>query len=271
MGPEQRCQTTSRTRPSRTRSPAASLSPRAARPATRPLARSRQATSWRAGAAAGGAISAGAPKLGCTGRPLGGAATGALSAGAISAGAPKLECTGRPLGGAAAGVLSAGGIKLESKRGLLDHAAAGAPSAGAIIKLESTGRLSLAQLSRHFGGTVPPPASRWRPCCFGCPPCLVIGVFRRDERRSLSCSSPLHLLCCLRAAHALAAARALRPLLWDRPRWPQRALRPLLWDRPRRAARRALRLRQLLLLHRALGQSARLPLLSTPPARRRGR
>jgi len=44
-------------------------------------------------------------------------------------------------------------------------------------------------------------------------------------------------------------------------RWPQRALRPLLWeDRPRRAARRALRLRQLLLLHRALGQSARLPL-----------
>jgi len=48
-----------------------------------------------------------------------------------------------------------------------------------------------------------------------------------------------------------------------RTRWPQRALRPLLWDRPRRAARRALRLRQLLLLHRAPGQSARLPLLST--------
>ena len=48
-----------------------------------------------------------------------------------------------------------------------------------------------------------------------------------------------------------------------RTRWPQRALRPLLWDRPRRAARHALRLRQLLLLHRALGQSARLPLLST--------
>ena len=49
-----------------------------------------------------------------------------------------------------------------------------------------------------------------------------------------------------------------------RTRWPQRALRPLLWDHPRRAARRALRHRQLLLLHRALGQSARLPLPSTP-------
>jgi len=48
-----------------------------------------------------------------------------------------------------------------------------------------------------------------------------------------------------------------------RTRWPQRALRLLLWDRPHRAARRALRLRQLLLLHRALGQSARLPLLFT--------
>jgi len=87
-----------------------------------------------------------------TGRPPGDTAAGALStgklesrrgppggaaAGAISAGAPKLECTP---GGAAAGALSAGAIKLESKRGLLDHAAAGAPSAGAIIKLESTGR-----------------------------------------------------------------------------------------------------------------------------------
>jgi len=46
----------------------------------------------------------------------------------------------------------------------------------------------------------------------------LFGVFRRDEGRSLSCCSPLHLLCCLRAAHALAAARALGPLLWDRPR-----------------------------------------------------
>jgi len=50
MGPEQRSPTTSRTRPTRTRSPAAFLSPPAARPATRPLARSRQA-SWRAGTA----------------------------------------------------------------------------------------------------------------------------------------------------------------------------------------------------------------------------
>jgi len=48
--PEQRSPTTCRTRPTRTRSPAASLSPRAACPATRPLARSRQA-SWRAGTA----------------------------------------------------------------------------------------------------------------------------------------------------------------------------------------------------------------------------
>jgi len=117
MGLEQRSPTTYRTRPTSTRSPAASLSPRAARPATRPLARSRQA-SWRAGAALhGGAV-----------------------AGAISAGALKLESTGRPPGGAAAGALSAGAIKLESKCGLLGHAAASALSAGAIIKLESTGR-----------------------------------------------------------------------------------------------------------------------------------
>jgi len=68
-----------------------------------------------------------------------------------------------------------------------------------------------------------------------------------------------------------------------RTRWPQRALRPLLWDRPRRAARRALRLRELFLLHRAPGQSARrtgsnpnpnptpLPLLSTEKERERER
>jgi len=84
-----------------------------------------------------------------TGRPPGDTAAGALL---ILAGAPKLECTGRPpggaaagalwtgAGGAAAGALLAGVIKLESERGLLDHAAAGAPSADAIIKLESTGR-----------------------------------------------------------------------------------------------------------------------------------
>jgi len=106
--------------------------------------------------------------------------------------------------------------------------------------------LLLAQLSRHRGGG--PRGARALPCppltpvLFRVP--ALFGVFRRNERRSLYCS-PLHLFCCLRAAHALAAARpapaALRPS-------------PL---------RRALRLRQLLLLHRALGQSARLPLLST--------
>jgi len=59
----------------------------------------------------------------------------------------------------------------------------------------------------------------------------------------------LVLLCCISSAVCTL-----------RTRWPQRALRPLLWDRPRRTARRALRPRQLLLLHRAPGQSARLPL-----------
>jgi len=36
----------------------------------------------------------------------------------------------------------------------------------------------------------------------------LFGVFRRDEQRSLSCCSPLHLLCCL-AAHARARAGLL--------------------------------------------------------------
>jgi len=83
-----------------------------------------------------------------TGCPPGDTAAGALStgklesgrggaaAGAISAGAPKLECTGRPPGGAAAGVLSAGAIKIESERSLLGPAAASALSAGTITKLE---------------------------------------------------------------------------------------------------------------------------------------
>ena len=44
---------------------------------------------------------------------------------------------GHPRGDAAAGALLAGAIKIESKRGLLGHAAAGAPSAGAIIVTES--------------------------------------------------------------------------------------------------------------------------------------
>jgi len=92
---------------------------------------------------------------------------------------------------------------------------------------------------------VPPLARRWRPCCFECPPCLVCFVVSIGVRF-------LVLLRCI--SSAVCALRT---------RWPQRALRPLLWDRPRRAARRALRLRQLLLLHRALGQSARLPLLSS--------
>jgi len=83
------------------------------------------------GGAAAGAISAGAPKLECTGRPPGGAAAGALSAGAI-----KLESTGRPPDDAAAGALSAGAIKIESERGLLGPAAASALSAGTITKLE---------------------------------------------------------------------------------------------------------------------------------------
>jgi len=63
-------------------------------------------------------------------------------------------------------------------------------------------------------------------------------------------SSGVRFLVCLRCISSAVCAL--------RTRWPQRALRPLLWDRPRRAARRALRLRQLLLLHRAPGQSARL-------------
>jgi len=91
-------------------------------------------------------------------------------------------------------------------------------------------------------GARAPPCPPLAPVLFRVP--ALFGVFRRGERRSLSCSSPLHLLCL-------------------RTHWPLRALRPLLWDRPRRAARRALRLRQLLLLHRAMGQSARLPLLCT--------
>jgi len=67
-----------------------------------------------------------------------------------------------------------------------------------------------------------------------CPPCpplapvlfrvpALFGVFRRVERRSLSCSSPLHLLCCLRAAHALAAARPAPAALGPSP--PRRAPR----------------------------------------------
>jgi len=108
--------------------------------------------------------------------------------------------------------------------------------------------LLLAQLSRHRGGAVPPPARRWRPCCvlFRVP--ALFGVFRRDERRSLSCSSPLHLLCCLRAAHALAAARPAPATLG--PSSPRRAPRAAPPAAPPAAPRTG-------------PQSARLPLLST--------
>ena len=84
----------------------------------------------------------------------------------------------------------------------------------------------LAQLlSRRVGG--PCPLARRLVWCF----VVSSGV----RFLVLPIASPLHLLCCLRTAHALAAARPA-PC----------ALRP---------PRRALRLRQLLLLHRALGQS----------------
>ena len=56
----------------------------------------------------------------------------------------------------------------------------------------------LAQLSRHRGGAVPPAARRWRPCCFGCPPCLVCFVISQRRRAfllscvvlSASCAEP---------------------------------------------------------------------------------
>ena len=73
------------------------------------------------------------------------------------------------------------------------------------VTLSSSSSLLLAQLSRHRGGPVPPPARRWRPCCFGCPPGLVFGVFRRVERRSLSGSSP-----CFSVASPLLSARCAR-------------------------------------------------------------
>ena len=81
----------------------------------------------------------------------------------------------------------------------------------------------LAQLSRHRGDPVPPPARRWRPCCFGCPSCLVFRfVFRRVERRSLSRSSP-----CFSVASPLCTAH------WDRLSAPrlQSARLPLLSTR----------------------------------------
>jgi len=85
------------------------------------------------------------------------------------------------------------------------------------------GGVLLAQLSRHRGGPVP-----------------ALFVFRRVERRSLSGSSP-----CFRfASPAVCALRTRRP---------QRVLRPA--ARGPSPPRRALRLRQLLLLHRALGPS----------------
>jgi len=102
--------------------------------------------------------------------------------------------------------------------------------------------------------------------CFECPPCLVCFVVSIGVR-FLNLKAPKHKVppqTPTRTALALVLLRCISSAVCAlRTRWPQRALRPLLWDRPRRAARRALRLRQLLLLHRALGQSARLPLLST--------
>jgi len=114
MGPEQRSQTTYRTRLTSTRSPAAFLSPRAARPATRPLARSRQAPSRSRASAACSATwplarsrpltrsrqAPGASELESKCGLLGHAATDALS-------------TGRPPGNAAAGALSACVTKLK--------------------------------------------------------------------------------------------------------------------------------------------------------------
>jgi len=82
----------------------------------------------------------------------------------------------------------------------------------------------LAQLSRHRGGglcAVPycaPLCPPLAPVLFRVP--ILFDVLSCRAAFAFSGSSPLHLLCCLRAAHTLAAApqRALRPLLWDRDR-----------------------------------------------------
>ena len=89
-----------------------------------------------------------------------------------------------------------------------------------------------------------------------CPPLPAVGARAVSSARLVWCVSSCRAAfaflffsvaspCCLRAAHALAAARPAPAALGPSP------------------PRRALRLRQLLLLHRALGQSARLPLLSS--------
>jgi len=73
---------------------------------------------------------------------------------------------------------------------------------------EEGGEVLLAQLSRHRGGAVALPARRWRPCCSGCPSCLV---FRRVERRVLfvffSFASPLLSARCARADRSAPGAR----------------------------------------------------------------
>ena len=87
-----------------------------------------------------------------------------------------------------------------------------------------------------------------------CPPLPAVSARAVSSVRLVWCVSSC------RSAFAFVLLRCISSAVCAlRTRWSQRALRPLLWDRPHRA----LRLRQLLLLHRAPGQSARLPLLST--------